>query len=150
MSSFVNLLSDDYVDFEKCGDVVLSTKDNMIGLYCRFCCDIFTNLNEFFHHLQLIHNDVLNFTKEHNVYSIEELMFSSDQDNDIESQTSSGCNSDSGAPVDAALATDGKKHRILKTQASYKSNFSRKSSLEPLESCQADCKYGIQIIRPST
>lgn len=149
MSSFVNLLSDDYVDFEKCGDVVLSTKDNMIGLYCRFCCDIFTNLNEFFHHLQLIHNDVLHFTKEHNVYSIEELICLSDQENDNESQTSSGRDSVSGAPVVAALATDGN-HRILNSQAAYKSQSSNKSSQEPVEPCQADCKYGIKIIQPST
>lgn len=145
MSSFVNLLSDDYVDFEKCGDMVLSSKDNMIGLYCRFCCDIFTNLNEFFHHLQLIHNDVLHFTKEHNVYSIEELICPSDQENDNESQTSSGRDSVSGAPVVAALATDGN-HRILNTQAASKSHSSNKSSPEPVEPCQAVCKYGIKII----
>ncbi|EDW60509.2 protein teflon isoform X2 [Drosophila virilis] len=103
MSSFLNLLSDDCVNFEKCGDVIVSTKDNMIGIFCHFCCDIYTNLSEFLHHLQWMHNNRLGFTKPHNVYTVEELMAQE------EAQTQanlSSHSSDSGLPADATAAAE--------------------------------------------
>ncbi|XP_064537925.1 protein teflon isoform X2 [Drosophila montana] len=103
MSSFLNLLSDDCVNFEKCGDVIVSTKDNMIGIYCHFCCDIYTNLSEFLHHLQWMHNNLLGFTKPHSVYTVEELM----AQEDVQTQTNiSSSSSDSGLPADAAAAAE--------------------------------------------
>ncbi|XP_017077822.1 protein teflon [Drosophila eugracilis] len=75
MSTFLEMLSGDQnVDLKKCGDVVISPSDNMIALYCHFCSDIYTNLPEFLRHLQWAHVDVLHFTKEPNVYSVEELL----------------------------------------------------------------------------
>lgn len=108
MSCFFNSLSDGCVTFEKCGDVIVSPQDNMIGMFCRFCSDIYTNLSEFLHHLQWMHSDVLRFTKAHNVYSMEELMSSTDTQNDVHLQanSSSSSSSDSGMPADAADATD--------------------------------------------
>lgn len=68
------LAHDGQMDFEKCGDVVVSPKDNKIALFCHFCKDLFTYLPEFLRHLQVAHGDVLHFTKEHHVYSVEELL----------------------------------------------------------------------------
>ncbi|XP_030554625.1 protein teflon isoform X2 [Drosophila novamexicana] len=103
MSSFLNLLSDDCVNFEKCGDVIVSTKDNMIGIFCHFCCDIYTNLSEFLHHLQWMHNNLLGFTKPHNVYTVEELMAQEDAQTQANLSSNS---SDSGLPADAAAAAE--------------------------------------------
>lgn len=148
MSSFVNLLSDGCADIEKCGDVVVSAKDNMIGMFCHFCCDIFTNINQFWHHLQLLHNDKLRFTKEHNVYSIEELICPSDQEENVELHTNSSMGSVAGVPAEAAVSADktqkptrnGKNHRILNKLATHKSKSSHRSSSK---SSQADCKCDI-------
>lgn len=110
MSSLINLLSDRCVNFEKCGDVVVSPKDNMIGVFCHFCCDIFKNLLEFLHHLQNAHSDVLAFTKSHNVYSMEQLMSVPDrsllvlsQEVQLQADCSNSSN-DSGVPADAISA----------------------------------------------
>lgn len=151
MSSFVNLLSDGCADIKKCGDVVVSAKDNMIGMFCQFCCDIFTNINQFWHHLQLMHNDKLHFTKEHNVYSIEELMCLSDQEDNDESYTRDNMDSVAEVPVGTAVSADkiiattsnGKNHKILSTLAAYKSNSNHRSLSSPAKSSQADSKYGI-------
>ncbi|EDV55665.1 protein teflon [Drosophila erecta] len=96
MSAFLDKLSGSQcVSLEKCGDVVVSTNDCMIALYCHFCRDLFTQLPEFLRHLQGAHSDVLHFTKEHNVYSVEELM-SGEQDDAQEDAHSAGHNSSSG------------------------------------------------------
>lgn len=108
MSGFFNSLSDGCVTFEKCGDVIVSPQDNMIGLFCRFCSDIYTNLSEFLHHLQRMHSDVIKFTKAHNVYSMEELLSSTDTQNDVHLQANSSSTSSSysGNPADTADATN--------------------------------------------
>jgi len=67
----------------------------MIALYCHFCRDLFTQLPEFLRHLQSNHSDVLHFTKEHNVYSVEELL-SGEQGKAHEDAQSAGHNSSSG------------------------------------------------------
>ncbi|KAH8418618.1 hypothetical protein KR222_006748 [Zaprionus bogoriensis] len=116
MNSFVNKLSNDYVNFEKCGDVVVSPKDNMIGMFCHFCCDLFTNLPEFMHHLQEAHNDVLGFTSAYNVYSIEELMGLSDEEEVL------CCSSSSAVSVVdkmEAQAGDGRNPTILNSLSAY-------------------------------
>ncbi|KMY94456.1 protein teflon [Drosophila simulans] len=96
MSKFLDMLSGSQcVSLEKCGDVVVSTNDCMIALYCHFCRDLFTQLPEFLRHLQSNHSDVLHFTKEHNVYSVEELL-SGEQDKAHEDAQSAGHNSSSG------------------------------------------------------
>lgn len=148
MSSFVNLLSDGCADIEKCGDVVVSVKDNMIGMFCQFCCDIFTNINQFLHHLQLMHNDKLRFTKAHNLYNIEELICPSDQEENVELYTNSSKGSVAGVPAEATVSADkiqkptnnGKKQRILNKLAAHKSKSSHRSSSK---SSQADCKRDI-------
>ncbi|XP_043641504.1 protein teflon [Drosophila teissieri] len=95
MSTFLDMLSGSQcVSLEKCGDVVVSTTDCMIALYCHFCRDLFTQLPEFLRHLQSAHSDVLHFTKEHNVYSVEELM-SGEQEEAQEDAQSVGHNSSS-------------------------------------------------------
>ncbi|XP_023160001.2 protein teflon isoform X2 [Drosophila hydei] len=105
MNCFFNSLSEGCVNFEKCGDVIVSPKDNMIGMFCHFCSDIYTNLSEFLHHLQWMHNDVLKFTETYNVYSVEELLSSADTQVDVQSQANSSSSSDSGMPADTADAT---------------------------------------------
>lgn len=117
MSSFINLLSDGCVDFEKCGDVVVSVKDNIIGMFCHFCSDIFTSLSEFLHHLQWVHNDVLSFTEEHNVYTMEELM-------SLPDSPSNSSSSDSRVAADATSAisvtcVDGLNINIMNALAAY-------------------------------
>ncbi|XP_034477569.1 protein teflon isoform X2 [Drosophila innubila] len=110
MSSLINHLSDGCVNFEKCGDVVVSPKDNMIGVFCHFCCDIFTSLLQFLHHLQDAHNDVLAFTKAHNVYTVEQLMSLPDRSSPVQSQDAelqancSNSSGDSGVPAESILA----------------------------------------------
>ncbi|KAM8712626.1 hypothetical protein ACLKA7_013028 [Drosophila subpalustris] len=106
MSALINRLSDGCVDFEKCGDVVVSPKDNMIGVFCHFCCDIFRSLLEFLHHLQDAHNDVLWFPRPHNVYTVEQLLSLPDRSSPVQSgdaQMQANCSSscDSGIPADA-------------------------------------------------
>ncbi|XP_017049398.1 protein teflon [Drosophila ficusphila] len=82
MSSFLDMLTESHsVDLKKCGDVVVSPSDNMVAIYCHFCRDIFTHLPEFLRHIQWAHNDVLHFTKEQNVYSMEELMSGEEGEN---------------------------------------------------------------------
>ncbi|TDG45292.1 hypothetical protein AWZ03_008261 [Drosophila navojoa] len=92
----------------------------MIGMFCRFCSDIYTNLSKFLHHLQWMHSDVLKFTKAHNVYSMEELLSSSDTQNDVHLQanSSSRSSSDSGMPADKADATDSSNSGISYTMES--------------------------------
>ncbi|XP_070134136.1 protein teflon [Drosophila bipectinata] len=93
MTSFLDLLEGNDVNFEKCGDVVISPKNNMVALFCHFCRDMFTGLPKFVRHLQLAHGDVLPFNQEQNVYSVEELMSSSGLEEDRQSpgiDTSSG------------------------------------------------------------
>ncbi|XP_022227564.2 protein teflon [Drosophila obscura] len=97
MSSFLDLLGDGgHVHFEKCGDVVVSPKDNMVAMFCHFCRDIFTHLPEFMRHLQWSHSDVLTFTKEQNVYRVEELMSLESSEEDTQSQANSCSSGDSG------------------------------------------------------
>ncbi|XP_016947082.2 protein teflon [Drosophila biarmipes] len=109
--SFLDMLSGSGdVDLKKCGDVVVSPSDNMIALYCHFCRDIFTQLPEFLRHLQWAHADALHFTKEHNVYSVEELM--SDEQEGQEDAQSAGDSSSSGdsgvhAESEEPVATEG-------------------------------------------
>ncbi|KRF99108.1 uncharacterized protein Dwil_GK27569 [Drosophila willistoni] len=100
MSSFLNLLpSGSNVNLEKCGDVVISPKDNIMALYCRFCSDIFTRLPEFARHLQANHSDILSFAVEQNVYSVEELLGDQDNEQDTEQSASDSSSSgDSGLP----------------------------------------------------
>nr|Q290S5.3 RecName: Full=Protein teflon [Drosophila pseudoobscura pseudoobscura]AAW24439.2 Tef [Drosophila pseudoobscura] len=96
MSSFLDILGDGHVNFEKCGDVVVSPKDNMVAMFCHFCKDIFTHLPEFMRHLQWSHSDVLQFTKEQNVYRVEELMSLETSEDDVQSQANSCSSGDSG------------------------------------------------------
>ncbi|XP_017146220.1 protein teflon [Drosophila miranda] len=96
MSSFLDILGDGHVNFEKCGDVVVSPKDNMVAMFCHFCKDIFTHLPEFMRHLQWSHSDVLQFTKEQNVYRVEELMALESSEDDVQSQENSCSSGDSG------------------------------------------------------
>ncbi|XP_001360712.4 protein teflon isoform X1 [Drosophila pseudoobscura] len=96
MSSFLDILGDGHVNFEKCGDVVVSPKDNMVAMFCHFCKDIFTHLPEFMRHLQWSHSDVLQFTKEQNVYRVEELMSLESSEDDVQSQANSCSSGDSG------------------------------------------------------
>ncbi|XP_039484086.1 protein teflon [Drosophila santomea] len=106
MSTFLDMLSGSQcVSLEKCGDVVVSTNDCMIALYCHFCRDLFTQLPEFLRHLQGAHSDVLHFTKEHNVYSVEELM-SGEQEEAQEDAQSVGHNSSSGDSRGLAKSED--------------------------------------------
>ncbi|XP_068145063.1 protein teflon [Drosophila tropicalis] len=100
MSSFLNLLPDgSNANLEKCGDVVISPKDNIMALFCRFCSDIFTRLPEFSRHLQANHSDILSFVVEQNVYSVEELLGHQDNEQDNEQSVSDSSSSgDSGLP----------------------------------------------------
>ncbi|XP_051861349.1 protein teflon [Drosophila albomicans] len=85
MSLFANLLLETCVNFEKCGDVVVSRKENIVGLSCQFCYDIFNSVIEFLHHLQKMHCDILEFPREHNVYTMDEIMSLEDDDDEVDS-----------------------------------------------------------------
>ncbi|XP_062136262.1 protein teflon isoform X2 [Drosophila sulfurigaster albostrigata] len=85
MSLFANLLLETCVNFEKCGDVVVSRKENIVGLSCQFCCDIFISVIAFLHHLQKMHCDILEFPREHNVYTMNEIMSLEDDDVEVDS-----------------------------------------------------------------
>ncbi|XP_030388441.1 protein teflon isoform X2 [Scaptodrosophila lebanonensis] len=118
MPTFLDMLTgEDSVHLEKCGDVVVSPKDNVFALFCHFCRDMFaTNLPEFLRHLQSVHCDVLHFTKEHNVYSVEELLAGTPtQDTDAQSQADSSCSGDSGMPAenDDTLTADRENKRDI-------------------------------------
>ncbi|XP_041563167.1 protein teflon isoform X2 [Drosophila elegans] len=97
MSTFMDMLtSSQCVDLKKCGDVVVSPSDNMVAIYCHFCRDIFAHLPEFLRHLQWSHYDVLNFTKEQNVYSLEELLSEEEYAQSTGNNNSSSSSGDSG------------------------------------------------------
>ncbi|XP_020807513.1 protein teflon isoform X2 [Drosophila serrata] len=75
MAFFADMvINDGHMAFEKCGDVVVSTKDNKLALFCHFCKDLITYLPQFLRHLHEAHGDVLHFKNDHNVYSVEELL----------------------------------------------------------------------------
>ncbi|ALC40526.1 tef [Drosophila busckii] len=143
MTTFLDLLAKGEVKMEKCGDVVVSPQDNMIGLFCHFCCDIFTNLTEFMNHLQWMHNNMIAFTKEHNVYTVEELMALEDppsqQDADDISQANSSRSSDSGVAVgDATPAQqqlDCLSYNIINSLSAYDVEFD-KSIVKSVENWQ--------------
>lgn len=96
MTSILDLPDGNDVNFEKCGDVVISPKDNVVALFCHFCRDMFTSLPKFVRHLQWAHGDVLSFKQEQNVYSVEELMSSSGAEEDDESTGVDTSGGDSG------------------------------------------------------
>ncbi|XP_017024644.1 protein teflon [Drosophila kikkawai] len=77
---------DGQIAFEKCGDVVVSPKDNQIALFCHFCKDLITHLPQFLRHLHEAHGDVLHFTQEHNVYSVEELLSGEEAEKDQDAE----------------------------------------------------------------
>ncbi|XP_034132025.1 protein teflon isoform X2 [Drosophila guanche] len=98
MTSFLDLLGDGgHVHFEKCGDIVVSPKDNVVAMFCHFCRDIFTHLPEFIRHVQRSHSDILHFTKEQNVYSVEELLAMESSEDETQSQAHSCSSVDSGS-----------------------------------------------------
>ncbi|XP_034654566.1 protein teflon isoform X2 [Drosophila subobscura] len=97
MTSFIDLLGDGgHVHFEKCGDIAVSPKDNVVAMFCHFCRDIFTHLPEFMRHLQRSHSDTLHFAKEQNVYSVEELLSMESSEDETQSQAHSCSSVDSG------------------------------------------------------
>ncbi|BFG05913.1 protein teflon [Drosophila madeirensis] len=97
MTSFFDLLGDGGdVHFEKCGDIAVSPKDNVVAMFCHFCSDIFTHLPEFMRHLQRSHSDTLHFTKEQNVYRVEELLSMESSEDETQSQAHSCSSVNSG------------------------------------------------------
>ncbi|XP_032596764.1 protein teflon [Drosophila grimshawi] len=137
MSSILNPMSNSCVNYEKCGDVIVSPKNNVIKMYCNFCSDLFENLVEFLHHLQWMHNDVLGFDKPYNVYNIEQLLPQTDAAEDLESQAESSSSSDSGIPSNTSYELE------PETKSSQARN---KNILDALAAYDVDYKKGKESV----
>ncbi|KAM7345974.1 uncharacterized protein ACRADG_012023 [Cochliomyia hominivorax] len=64
-------------DYQNCGEIMVAVKKNKFAMSCKFCPELFTQLQTFMRHLQLLHNNELEFVKqakEVEVYAVEELM----------------------------------------------------------------------------
>ncbi|XP_070068306.1 protein teflon isoform X1 [Drosophila takahashii] len=134
MASFLDMLTgSSSVDLKKCGDVVVSPSDNMLAIYCHFCRDIFTHLPEFLRHLQWAHVDQLHFTKEHNVYSVEELM------SDEEEFQSTGGNSSSGG--DSGVQAESEESVAFKGFQDDSNDSHEKLALNPPEEKESKVEH---------
>ncbi|XP_023306151.2 putative leucine-rich repeat-containing protein DDB_G0290503 [Lucilia cuprina] len=75
------------MEYQKCGQIMVASKRNKFIMSCNFCRHTFKQLQAFMRHLQLQHQDQLEFVKpakEVEVYAVEELM----------NQTSTSCTPD--------------------------------------------------------